>query len=60
MDIVSTNVANTIPTNVTNTVPTNFYKKVRYKINFLNSAYNFVSHHITIDNCYYLLLLCKT
>ena len=57
MDIVSTNVANTIPTN---TVPTNFYKKVRYKINFLNSAYNFVSHHITIDNCYYLLLLCKT
>ena len=32
MDIVSTNVAKTIPINVTNTVPTNFHKKPRYKM----------------------------
>ena len=32
MDIVSTNVTNTIPTNVTSVVSTNFYKEVRYKM----------------------------
>ena len=32
MDIVSTNVTNTIPTNVTSVVSTNFHKEVRYKM----------------------------
>ena len=32
MDIVSTNVTNTIPTNVTSVVSTNFYKEVRYEM----------------------------
>ena len=35
-------------------------KKIRYKIYCYTFSYRFISDHITIDNYYYLLLLCKT
>ena len=53
MDIVSTKMKNTIATNAS---INSDGKKVRYKI---DSTYSFICDHITIDNCYYLLLLCK-
>ena len=34
-------------------------KKLRYKTLFY-SAHSFIGDHITINNNYYLLLLCKT
>ena len=46
---------NTIAANVTSTASVNCHsKKVRY------FAYSLISNYITIDNYYYLLLLCKT
>ena len=49
---VSTKMTNAIETNVTKICHS---KKVRYKIDFCS----LISDHITIDNYYYLLLLCK-
>ena len=44
-----------ITTNVSSTTSINCHsKKVR------DIAYNFISDHITTDNYYHLLLLCKT
>ena len=48
MDILSTKMTNTITTNVKKSCHS---KEVRDC---------FISDHITIDNCYYLLSLCKT
>ena len=53
IDTVSTKIANTIATNVTKRLQN---KKKR----FLYLACSFISNHITIDNYYYLLSLCKT
>ena len=50
MGIVSTKMANTIVTK-------NFHsKKSKW---FLYFAYGFINSHITLDNYYYLLSLCK-
>ena len=48
IDIVSTKKTNTIAKKKTNTIATNV------------TGTAFTSDHITIDNYYYLLLLCKT
>ena len=56
MDIVSTKVTDTIATNAS----VNWHnKKVRYKI-YCYFLHSFISDNVTIDNYYYLLLLCKT
>ena len=48
---------NTIATNVTSATSINCHsKKSKRLLYFANS---FLSDHITIDNYYYLLLLCK-
>ena len=57
MDIVSTKKTNTIATNVTSTASINCLKKSKKLLYF---EYGFTNDHITIDNCYYLPLLCKT
>ena len=53
MDIVSTKMENTIATNVSVNCHTEKSKRLLY------FAYNFISDPITVDNCYYLLLLCQ-
>ena len=53
MDIVSTKMTNTIATNVTK----NWHSKKVGRL--LYFAYSFISSHITSDNYYYLLSLCK-
>ena len=61
MDIVSTKVINTIAAIATSTESINCHnKKVRYKIDCYLFHTVFISDHITIDNYYYLLSLCKT
>ena len=52
MDIVSTKMTNTIATNLTK----HFHSK---KGRDYYIVYSFFRDHITIDNYYYLLLLCK-
>ena len=60
MDIVSTKMTKTIATNVTSTSSINCHSnKVRYKIDCYIFTCSFISSHITIDNYYYLLSLCK-
>ena len=54
MDIVSTKVANHIAINITSIASINFHNKKER-----NFAYSFISDPITIDNYYYLLLLCS-
>ena len=58
MDNLSTKKTINIAANVTSTVSINcdILKSKR----LLYFAHSSVSNHITIDNCYYLLLLCKT
>ena len=56
VDIVSTKKANPIATKtttITNSASVSYYRKRDY------IAYSFISDHIIIDNCYYLLSLCK-
>ena len=55
MDIVSTKRTNAITINVSMISDS---KKVRYKL--IAIFCSFISDHITIDNYYYLLSLCKT
>ena len=53
VDTVSTKMTDTIATNVMSTASINYQsKKVR-------DCYYFISDHISIDNCYYLISLCK-
>ena len=54
MDIVSTKLANHIAINITRIASITFHNKKER-----NFAYSFISDHITIDNYYYLLLLCN-
>ena len=54
MVIVSTKKTNTTATNVTSTA-----SKFKSKI-LLYIAHSFIRDHFTIDNNYYLLLLCKS
>ena len=56
MDIVSKKMTNTIATNVSINCHT---KKVRYKIDCY-ILHSFINDHITIDDNYHLLSLCKT
>ena len=58
MNISSTKKANTVVTNVTSTASTNYHNKKRKRL--LCFAHSFISDHITTDNYYYLLSLCKT
>ena len=57
MDNVSTNKTNTIATNVPSTPSINHHSK---KTKLFYFAYSFFSDHITINNNYCLLWLCKT
>ena len=58
MDIVSTKMTDTIATNVASTVSIYCHsKKVRYKTDF--NILSIFSDHITIDDYYYLISLCK-
>ena len=60
VDIVSTQKTNTIAKIVTSTASIDCHsKKVRYKID-CNFSQSFISDHMTIDDYYYLLSLCKT
>ena len=53
IDNLSTKKTNTIATNVTSTASINWHNKtVR--------DYSFTSNHVTVDNYYYLLSVCKT
>ena len=60
MDIVSTKMTNSIPSIVMSTMLTNSDDKKVRQNELLYSTHCFISGHITIDNCYYLLSLCKT
>ena len=58
-DSVSTKVTNTILPNVMTTVSMDSdNNKVRYNV-LLYSAHGFISDYVTIQNCHYLLSLCK-
>ena len=54
MDILSTKMTNTIATNES----INYSRKVKYKFDCY-ILHSFISDHITINNNYYLLSLCK-
>ena len=54
MDIVSTKLVNHIAINITRIASITLHNKKER-----NFAYSFISDHITIDNYYYLLLLCN-
>ena len=54
---IATKKTNTIVTNVTNTASINFHCKKSKRL--LYFVYSFINDHITIDNYYHLLLLCK-
>ena len=58
MDNVSTKKTNTVATNIASTASINCQSKKNKTL--LYFAQSFISDHITIDNCYYLLSLCKT
>ena len=57
---------NTIPTKMTNTIATNITSTASINccskkiMRLLYFAHSFISDHSTIDNCYYVLSLCKT
>ena len=53
---IATKMTNTIARNVTSTASINCHSKKGH----LYFAHCFISHHITNDNCYYLLSLCYT
>ena len=54
MDILSTKMTTTIATNES----INYSRKVKYKFDCY-ILHSFISDHITINNNYYLLSLCK-
>ena len=54
MDILSTKMTNTIATNES----INYSRKVKYKFDCY-ILHSFISDHITVNNNYYLLSLCK-
>ena len=58
MDTVSTKKANTAVTNVTSTASMNSHSKKSKRLFYF--VHSFISSHITIDDYYYLLSLCKT
>ena len=58
MDNISTKKTNVIATNITSTASINCYSKENKRL--LYFPYRFISDHITIDNYYNLLSLCKT
>ena len=57
MDIVSTKKTNTIPRNISGTTSINYHGK---KVRDSSILYSFISDHVTIDNYYCLVSLCKT
>ena len=59
LGIVSTIKTNTITANVTSSASIN-YHSIKVRNRFCDFAYSLVSDHITIDNYYDLLSLCKT
>ena len=62
MYIVSTKEANTIATKITNITAANVMStdSINCHSKKVKDCYILISDHITIDNYYYLLLLCKT
>ena len=56
LDIVSTKKTSTIAANVRSTDSINCHS---IKVRLLYFAHSFINIHITIDNYYYLLSLCK-
>ena len=58
MDIVSTKKTNTIAANVTSAASISCHSKKSKRM--LYFAHSIISDHITIDNYYHLLSLCKT
>ena len=61
-DSVLTNISTNLSTNVTSNVSINVLnKKVKYKMGYgkLCSACSFISDHINLYSCCYLLSLCK-
>ena len=62
MYIVSTKEANTVATKMTNIIVANVMStdSINCHSKKVRDCYIFISDHITIDNYYYLLLLCKT
>ena len=58
IDNLSTKRTNAVATNLTCTVSVSYYSKKSKRL--LYFTYSFISNHITSDNYYYLLSLCKT